>query len=90
MATRYSVVFRFSPDSLTWLVRREGAVLSRWCRKRDAVAEAARLARGDAPSTLTIGGMDGDDPGGSGAHRLRRYDRPSGRDLGRADGTRAQ
>ncbi|CAM2988558.1 DUF2188 domain-containing protein [Saccharomonospora xinjiangensis] len=62
MCTSYSVVFRFSPDSLTWLVSREGIVLSRFCRKRDAVREAARLARGsggEGPTVVTVERMDG-------------------------------
>ncbi|EHK84825.1 hypothetical protein SZMC14600_17645 [Saccharomonospora azurea SZMC 14600] len=59
MRTPYSVVFRFSPDSLTWLVSRERTVVSRYCRKRDAVREATRLARAATRAELTVERMDG-------------------------------
>ncbi|WP_197319393.1 DUF2188 domain-containing protein [Saccharomonospora sp. NB11] len=59
MRTPYTVVFRFSPDSLTWLVSRRRTVLSRHCRKRDAVREAARLARACGHAELTVERMDG-------------------------------
>ncbi|ASR33829.1 hypothetical protein BAY61_01185 [Prauserella marina] len=55
----FSVQFVFSPDSLTWLVKRDDEVLSRHCRKREAVSEAARVARADIPSVLVISRMDG-------------------------------
>lgn len=67
---RFVVHFRFSPDSLTWLVVRDGRVLSRHCRKRDAVLVAAEHARGHAPSTLVIERMDGTE------QARRRYGRP--------------
>ncbi|PRX45359.1 uncharacterized protein DUF2188 [Prauserella shujinwangii] len=56
---RYVVRFRVSPDSLTWLVECEGEVLSRHCRKRDAVREAAGRARTTRPSVLVIHRIDG-------------------------------
>ncbi|MEU6641288.1 DUF2188 domain-containing protein [Saccharomonospora sp. NPDC046836] len=56
---RYVVEFVVSPDSLTWLVKDGAEVLSRHCRKRDAVRTAARVARANAPSILTIHRMDG-------------------------------
>ncbi len=59
MCTSYSVVFRFSPDSLTWLVSRGPIALSRHCRKRDAVREAARLARASGRAKLTVERVDG-------------------------------
>ncbi|MBK1784337.1 DUF2188 domain-containing protein [Prauserella cavernicola] len=64
---RFQVEFHFSPDSLTWQVVHDGLELSRHCRKRDAVAEAARVARTNAPSVLVIGRMDGT------LERERRY-----------------
>ncbi|MFC4005023.1 DUF2188 domain-containing protein [Prauserella oleivorans] len=67
---RFLVQFRFSPDSLTWLVVRDGSVLSRHCRKRDAVRIAAGHARRHAPSTLVIERMDGTE------QARRRYGRP--------------
>lgn len=70
--TRYSVVFRFSPDSLTWLVKCGDDVLSRHCRKRDAVDEAARRAREGAPSVVTVERMDGTVQA---QRRYRRYGR---------------
>ncbi|GAA1213933.1 hypothetical protein LY12_003382 [Prauserella alba] len=57
--TEFAIRFRFSPDSLTWLVVRDGAVLSRHVRKRDAERLAAAHARGRRPSTLVIERMDG-------------------------------
>lgn len=57
--TCYLVRFSVSPDSLTWYVVCAEAVLSRHCRKRDAVAEGARRARQGAPSVLLIERMDG-------------------------------
>ncbi|PXY34966.1 MULTISPECIES: DUF2188 domain-containing protein [Prauserella] len=63
----FQVRFRFSPDSLTWLVVHEQLVLSRHCRKRDAVTEAARVARANPPSALVIERMDGT------VERERRY-----------------
>ncbi len=59
MRSSFSVVFRFSPDSLTWLVSRDETVLSRHCRKRDAVREAARLARADGHAVVRVERMDG-------------------------------
>lgn len=56
---RYRVRFRVSPDSLTWQVRQGEEVLSRHCRKRDAVREAARHARSNSPSALVVERMDG-------------------------------
>ena len=47
MCSSFSVVFRFSPDSLTWVVSRGKKVLSRHCRKREAVREAGRQDRDD-------------------------------------------
>ncbi|WP_019818615.1 DUF2188 domain-containing protein [Saccharomonospora saliphila] len=76
MAVRYRVVFRFSPDSLTWLVERGDEVLSRWCRRHDAVREAARCAREGAPSTLTVERVDGT------VQQRRRYPRPRSADDG--------
>ncbi|MCP2237717.1 hypothetical protein [Prauserella halophila] len=57
--TAFAVRFRLSPDSLTWLVVRDGAVLSRHVRKRDAERLAAAHARGCRPSSVTIERMDG-------------------------------
>jgi ketosteroid isomerase-like protein len=59
MCSSFSVVFRFSPDSLTWVVSRGKKVLSRHCRKRDAVREAARLARASGRAKLTVERVDG-------------------------------
>ncbi|ACU95258.1 DUF2188 domain-containing protein [Saccharomonospora viridis] len=59
MCSSFSVVFRFSPDSLTWVVSRGKKVLSRHCRKRDAVREAARLARADGRAEVRVERMDG-------------------------------
>lgn len=56
---RYLVRFRVSPDSLTWHIICAGEVLSRYCRKRDAVKEAAVRARQNSPSVLVIERMDG-------------------------------
>src|SRR5690606_2953934 len=58
-ATVFGGRFRLSPDSLTWLVTRDDAVLSRHVRKRDAERVAAAHARGRRPSTLVIERMDG-------------------------------
>ncbi|MFF5991430.1 DUF2188 domain-containing protein [Prauserella flavalba] len=63
----FQVRFRFSPDSLTWLVIHDELVLSRYCRKRDAVAQAARVARANPPSVLVVERMDGT------VERERRY-----------------
>ncbi len=56
---RFLVRFRFSPDSLTWLVVHGETVLSRHCRKRDAARVASAHARQYRPSTLVIERMDG-------------------------------
>lgn len=69
MCTSYSVIFVFSADSLTWQVRRGETVLERYCRKRDAVRGAARLARGDGRARVRIERMDGT------VECLRRYGR---------------
>nr|WP_199431115.1 DUF2188 domain-containing protein [Qaidamihabitans albus] len=74
MRRRYLVRFLVSPDSLTWLVEHEGHLLSRHCRKRDAVREGARQARTGAPSILVVERMDGT------RQSARRYGRePRGR-----------
>lgn len=56
---RFLVRFQVSADSLTWLVIRDGDVLERYCRKRDAIGRAARLARADPPAALVVERMDG-------------------------------
>ncbi|OQO90864.1 hypothetical protein B1813_15180 [Saccharomonospora piscinae] len=54
-----TVVFEFSPDSLTWLVGRGDVVLSRHCRKHDAVREAAGRARAHRDAVVRVERMDG-------------------------------
>ncbi|MBB3662483.1 hypothetical protein FB384_001387 [Prauserella sediminis] len=72
--TEFAIRFRLSPDSLTWLVVRDGAVLSRHVRKRDAERLAAAHARGHRPSTLVIERMDGTEQ----ARRYYRHSRSRG------------
>lgn len=69
---RYTVEFRFSPDSMTWLVRHAGKVLARHIRKRDAVSDGARFARADPPSMLLVRRIDGS------VQERRRYGRARG------------
>lgn len=57
--TVYSVVFRFSPDSLTWLVNRGDEEVSRYRRKDVAVRAATALARSGGNAVLTVERMDG-------------------------------
>lgn len=73
--TVFAVRFRLSPDSLTWLVVRDGAVLSRHVRKRDAERLAAAHARGRRPSSLVIERMDGSEQ----ARRHYRHSRSGAR-----------
>ncbi|MBB3049437.1 hypothetical protein FHS23_000432 [Prauserella isguenensis] len=73
--TAFAVRFRLSPDSLTWLVVRDGTVLSRHVRKRDAERLAAAHARGCRPSSLVVERMDGSEQ----ARRHYRHSRSGAR-----------
>lgn len=73
--TVFAVRFRLSADSLTWLVVRDGVVLSRHVRKRDAERLAAAHARGHRPSSLVIERMDGSEQ----ARRHYRHSRSGAR-----------